>query len=266
MGGGDVIQQSIEQWDNIKTKFGLQKVKALDDRLPMSTHDIIRRDNEDDAFTTETLHKPRSSITTVRPTQAHTNPHSHAQSQSQSQEAHEQAAPSPLSTEHSDIDIPTVHKHINYPPEQFAASQANILKSEQGILNYDVRRCLRMATFGLVVVGPLCHNWYIILESLIQRADLAGAVAKMAIDQSIMAPISTVLFFSSMSLMEGRTLTEGRRIVEDKTWPTLLVNWKIWPLAQVINMYFVPVSLRVLFLNVVGLGYNTILSRIANSK
>lgn len=88
----------------------------------------------------------------------------------------------------------------------------------------------------------------------------------MALDQSLMAPFSTVLFFASMSAMEQKSVDETKQIIKDKTLPTLIINWKIWPIAQMINMYFVPVSLRVLFLNVVGLGYNTILSRIANTK
>ena len=41
--------------------------------------------------------------------------------------------------------------------------------------------------------------------------------------------------------------------VEDKLrthlWPTLLVNWQIWPAAQVINFNYVPLRLRVLWLN-----------------
>lgn len=111
----------------------------------------------------------------------------------------------------------------------------------------------------------LCYR-YLALESFVPRADFIGAITKMVVDQAVMAPFSTVLFFTSMTLMEGKTLTDAQQVVADKTWPTLLVNWKIWPVCQVINMYFVPVSLRVLFLNVIGLGYNTILSRIANNK
>lgn len=133
-------------------------------------------------------------------------------------------------------------------------------------IRYDIARMSRMAIFGLVVVGPLCHQWYVVLESYITATGLSGAVSKMIIDQSIMAPISTVLFFTSMSIMEQKSAQQTKQILHEKTLSTLIVNWKIWPVAQLINMYFIPVSLRVLFLNVVGLGYNTILSRIANNK
>jgi len=196
MGGGDMIQQSIEQWPAIQKRLSLIK------RSPTP-------DSRDTLYDETTLNKNINSDDPI------------------------------------DI-IRTVDDKS--PP-----------------LKYDLARMSRMAAFGLCVVGPLCHQWYVILESTVTATGIQGAFAKMALDQSIMAPLSTVLFFTSMSAMERKTVEQTKQVVKDKTWPTLLINWKIWPVAQMINMYFVPVSLRVLFLNVIGLGYNTILSKIANN-
>jgi len=212
MGGGDVIQQSIEQWPKIQAKYaklsgggsaGSSSSSSIgaSKKLEVLNYDNRIGDSEVSAPTTTSVNTSIGGLTVA--------------------------------------DEP---------------------------LRYDMTRMARMAAFGLVVVGPLCHTWYIALEALVPRADLVGAVSKMVIDQSIMAPISTVMFFGSMGLMEGKSTAATVGVIKDKTWSTLLVNWQIWPIAQVINMYFVPVTLRVLFLNVVGLGYNTILSRIANSS
>ncbi|KAG5190898.1 hypothetical protein JKP88DRAFT_297357 [Tribonema minus] len=51
-------------------------------------------------------------------------------------------------------------------------------------------------------------------------------------------------------------------IVDKNTclWPTLLASWKMWPLANFFNFLLVPPHLRVLYLNVVGLVWHTVLS------
>jgi len=49
-------------------------------------------------------------------------------------------------------------------------------------------------------------------------------------------------------------------------WPTLVANWKIWPMINFANFLFFPLSLRVLVVNTAGLFWNTYLSYIAFNK
>ena len=48
--------------------------------------------------------------------------------------------------------------------------------------------------------------------------------------------------------------------------PSLQTNYKIWPVAQFLNIYFVPLHLRVLWLNMIGLCFNVYLSYRAHSN
>ena len=46
---------------------------------------------------------------------------------------------------------------------------------------------------------------------------------------------------------------------------TVVSNWKIWVLPQLVNFAFVPVFARVAFANAIALVWNVVLSVIANS-
>lgn len=129
---------------------------------------------------------------------------------------------------------------------------------------YDVVRTARMTGFGLVFVGPLMHNWFNLLERLVPRKDLLGAVGKVAIDQAVMAPGFCASFFTAMGLMEGLSPAVVWEKLKAQMVPTLEANYKVWPAAQMVNLYLVPLNLRVLWLNMVGLGFNSYLSMVNN--
>ncbi|KAK4047133.1 hypothetical protein OIV83_005585 [Microbotryomycetes sp. JL201] len=64
-------------------------------------------------------------------------------------------------------------------------------------------------------------------------------------DQIIMAPISFILFFVCMGLMEGVGADAILRKIESSLWPVLLTNWKVWPLIQIVMFLYVPLQARV---------------------
>lgn len=53
-------------------------------------------------------------------------------------------------------------------------------------------------------------------------------------------------------------------MVRENIWGTMKVCWKLWPVANLLNFAFVPASLRVLFMNFIGLGWNIYLSAAVN--
>lgn len=62
-------------------------------------------------------------------------------------------------------------------------------------------------------------------------------------------------FFFAIGVLEGRTLAETRAKVSREFVGLILMQWRVWPLASLINFKFVPPQLRVLTLNVVGVGW-----------
>lgn len=81
-------------------------------------------------------------------------------------------------------------------------------------------------------------------------SSMQAVLAKMALDQLIMAPIFLVLFFFATKTLEGQPhkLMETLR---EKYLKTVLYGYIIWPLAHIINFKFVPNDLRILYVNVV---------------
>lgn len=53
--------------------------------------------------------------------------------------------------------------------------------------------------------------------------------------------------------------------VREKLWPTLKMNWLIWPGLTAVNLSMVPPPYRILFINFCSLGWSAYLSNIANT-
>lgn len=73
--------------------------------------------------------------------------------------------------------------------------------------------------------------------------------------------------FFSVIMSQGLGMGAGKQagaMVKNKLWGTLLTCWKVWPVANLINFAFVPPPLRVLFMNIVGLGWNIYLAGAVN--
>jgi len=146
------------------------------------------------------------------------------------------------------------------------------------LLHYDLHRTLRFATFG-VAMGPLIGRWNKFLEHAFPlrpaRLDsIYGSRGKVSLralgkrvlgDQVVMAPIGLGLFIGSMGLMEGRNATGVQQKYAEMYLPAIIANWKVWPVAQLINFRFMPLPYRVPFQATCGVFWTLYLS-LLNAK
>jgi protein Mpv17 len=128
----------------------------------------------------------------------------------------------------------------------------------------DLRRLLRMASFGLLFHGPSGHYFYGFLDRLIAGKGVAQVVSKVAIDQVLWAPIFTAVFFVYLGATEGKSRQQIVDKVKKDTWTGVTTSWKFWPIAHTINFALVPTQHRLLYINTLQVGYNVILSIIGN--
>lgn len=82
-------------------------------------------------------------------------------------------------------------------------------------------------------------------------------------------PRRVIFFFTFATALSVGTggLDAGKKagsVLKTKIWSTMLGCWRVWPVANLINFAFVPANLRVLFMNVIGLGWNIYLSTAVN--
>lgn len=133
-------------------------------------------------------------------------------------------------------------------------SLTSIPKPTPGFV-WDKERTLRLSLYGLIFAAPLTHGWYKILEGRLGKGmDIKTAAMKVAADQLLAAGPFTFAFFTVNSAAEGMKWPEIRKKLDDNLWPTLKANWAIWPAALIFNFWLVPLKLRVLVVNVLGLG------------
>jgi protein Mpv17 len=136
-----------------------------------------------------------------------------------------------------------------------------------------------MFWWGLIIAGPFTCAWYIFLDKFIKFEDtFATAIARMSLDQFVIAPIFLALFFSYNAFLERRKYSSQmaltsllddwkshlRMKMKSSYLEVLKANWKVWPAIQCINFAVIPLQYRLVFVNIIALGWNAYLSVATN--
>mmetsp|Transcript_18725 Transcript_18725/g.22422 ORF Transcript_18725/g.22422 Transcript_18725/m.22422 type:complete len:274 (-) Transcript_18725:23-844(-) len=145
-------------------------------------------------------------------------------------------------------------------------AQLTFERSSGGV---DGARIARFGLFGLVVHAPLFAFFFKTLDGLIDPLQLPGLESvgvKVAIDQLLWTPpFLAFLFYVQTAVLQGKGSSQGVEKVRQVLVPTLKVNWRIWVPANVVN-YTLPADLRILWINLISLGFVVYLSTVANTE
>ncbi|KAK1450788.1 sym-1 [Colletotrichum cuscutae] len=135
---------------------------------------------------------------------------------------------------------------------------AQQLVDKRGLEKHEWARTGRMALYGGAIFGPVATTWFKFLQNnIVLKNKNAEMLARVAVDQGVFAPVMISVFLSSMATLEGGSIKEKL----DKNYKTALTsNYMLWPFVQVVNFKFVPLHHRVLFVNVISIGWNSYLS------
>eukprot|EP00761_Pharyngomonas_kirbyi_P011488 gb/GECH01011513.1/.p1 GENE.gb/GECH01011513.1/~~gb/GECH01011513.1/.p1 ORF type:complete len:252 (+),score=52.66 gb/GECH01011513.1/:1-756(+) len=168
------------------------------------------------------------------------------------------------------------------------------LDDQERKLNYDKKRGLQMLLFGTFINGPVMHAWYRQLDILVPRSGFRACLTKLAWDQLIFAPLYYCGFYTCSTAYKelvGKNqneVSEGQKVklfpetqklgatsqvasstvnqLKNTLIPTMIMDFKVWPAANYINLTFVPPQHRVLFDNLVSVGWNAYLSNMAHGR
>ncbi|KAL9224754.1 hypothetical protein vseg_000763 [Gypsophila vaccaria] len=118
---------------------------------------------------------------------------------------------------------------------------------------YDFIRTLRMAGYGLVILGPSLHFWFNFISKVLPSRDLPTTAKKMALGQTVYGPFMNVIFFSLNAALQGEDGNEILARLKRDLIPTMLNGLMYWPLCDFITFRFTPVHLQPLVSN--GFSY-----------
>ncbi|PYH67783.1 Mpv17/PMP22 family protein [Aspergillus vadensis CBS 113365] len=141
---------------------------------------------------------------------------------------------------------------------------AQQLVDRKGFDKHDMARTGRMALYGGAIFGPAATTWYGVLQRhVVLSSAKTTLLARVVADQCVFTPAHLTCFLSSMAIMEGTDPIEKWR---NGFVPSFKANLAIWPLVQGVNFAIVPLEYRVLFVNLVALGWNCLLSLINSGE
>ncbi|KAL1296114.1 hypothetical protein HN51_056867 [Arachis hypogaea] len=115
--------------------------------------------------------------------------------------------------------------------------------------SYDFVRTLRMAGYGMIILGPTLHFWFNFVSKLFPKRDLLSTLKKMVMGQTIYGPAMTIVFFSLNARLQGESSTEIAARLKRDFLPTFLSGVMYWPFCDFITFRFVPVHLQPLVTN-----------------
>ncbi|GER36898.1 peroxisomal membrane 22 kDa family protein [Striga asiatica] len=68
---------------------------------------------------------------------------------------------------------------------------------------YDLKRTVRMAGYGLVILGPSVHYWYNFMSRVFPSRDLSSTLMKMVLGQTTYGPAMTIIFLSMNAALQA---------------------------------------------------------------
>lgn len=128
-----------------------------------------------------------------------------------------------------------------------------VLSGHQSRIN--ALRTSHMAAAGLTT-GMVSHYWYVLLDRWMLGRSLRVVVLKVLYDQVVFSPINLAVYFGTVGLLEQSGLAELGRELWCKGGTIYQVEWIVWPPAQFINFYVLPLKYRVFFDNLVSFGFD----------
>mmetsp|Transcript_49913 Transcript_49913/g.57284 ORF Transcript_49913/g.57284 Transcript_49913/m.57284 type:complete len:196 (+) Transcript_49913:75-662(+) len=145
--------------------------------------------------------------------------------------------------------------------------EISMRKKKNHVQKYDIGRTARRALFGACIATPMLHAWFgKILPALFPKVTTPQVLGKVLLDQTMMAPTFITTFFFCSTVMEGGSVEEGKSMVKGHLWGALLMNWRVWPLAQLTNFFLFPVHMHLHFANFIAMFWSAYLSYLQASR
>ncbi|KAL3538817.1 hypothetical protein ACH5RR_002183 [Cinchona calisaya] len=131
---------------------------------------------------------------------------------------------------------------------------------------YDLVRTLRMAGYGMLILGPSLHFWFNFVSRVLPKRDLVTTLKKIVLGQTLYGPTMTVVFFSVNAALQGESGSEIVARLKRDLVPTMISGVMYWPLCDFLTFKFIPVHLQPLVSNGFSYLWNVYLTYMASQE
>lgn len=122
---------------------------------------------------------------------------------------------------------------------------------------FNLQRSAHMTAAGFTT-GLVSHYWYIYLDKFLgTRKSLYLITKKVLLDQIVFSPVNLLVYFSTLGLCERSGISRVKEELFEKGFEQIyVVEWIVWPPMQFFNFYVLPLRYRILFDNIISLGFD----------
>ncbi|POG58282.1 hypothetical protein GLOIN_2v1866179, partial [Rhizophagus irregularis DAOM 181602=DAOM 197198] len=120
----------------------------------------------------------------------------------------------------------------------------------RGLKSHNFYRILRLGGFGLCI-GSIAYSIISISLIIITLENcFIRLLTRVTLDQAIFAPCFITTFFVGQALLEDIVLLNINIFFPSQYTqafvPTLINNYKLWSVVQLLNFHFIPLNYRIL--------------------
>ena len=134
-------------------------------------------------------------------------------------------------------------------------------KALQSKPTIDWQKVARFGIVGATLHGPYFFFGFKFIDRIFGTGrNLKTVISKSLTGQMIVFPPFVVTMLSYNELLKGKSKQDIVKSVKDSFLPIFLNGFYCWPLANVITFRFIPVERRILWINCVGIVWNSYLS------
>ena len=123
---------------------------------------------------------------------------------------------------------------------------------ERRAVPYNYNRTIKFSATGLFS-GTSDHCWYYFLDKGFPGVNNRTVFIKVTLDQFFYTAFEIICFFLLYNIIDGKGFKGGISELKEKFLEVLTVSYLFWPILQLFNFKFVPLSLRVIYSEVMSL-------------
>ncbi|KAF2073391.1 hypothetical protein CYY_005304 [Polysphondylium violaceum] len=134
---------------------------------------------------------------------------------------------------------------------------------------YKIERTIMMSTVGMFVIVPQIHFWFKFLDKIVPSKSIKATCGKVIIDQVFGCPWFVFCNMTSVQILSQRNnfdVEQWKTKISENMLPVLRQAWTIWPITNFILFKYVQQDYRLILSNIVSVGWNCLLSTVANKN